>query len=72
MTLRPRSIAVKSLIVLSLTFLAACSTPAVRCDQHLRPINVPQRTVSGQGSRGKNANASSQSIGVTRASGASP
>ena len=28
------------------TLLSGCSSYSVRCNKHLRPINLPQRTVS--------------------------
>jgi hypothetical protein len=31
------------IMICLLLFLSACSTPAVRCDKHLEPINAPDR-----------------------------
>ena len=35
------------LLILCLLFLNGCSSPAVRCDAHLRPINAPAMKVQG-------------------------
>jgi hypothetical protein len=34
-----------------LLFLGACSTPAVRCDKHLEPINVPAAKIAADANR---------------------
>jgi hypothetical protein len=36
----------RSLFVVCVCLLTACSTQAVRCDRHLSPINVPQRPIA--------------------------
>jgi hypothetical protein len=34
-------------LILCLLILNGCSSPAVRCDAHLRPINAPAAKASG-------------------------
>jgi hypothetical protein len=36
----------RSVLVLCVSLLTACSTQAVRCERHLTPINVPRRPVA--------------------------
>jgi hypothetical protein len=34
-----------------LLFLSACSTPAVRCDKHIEPINAPAAKMAADANR---------------------
>lgn len=36
-----------------LVLLSACSSYSIHCNKHLRPINVPERSVSGGTAQGK-------------------
>jgi hypothetical protein len=41
------------LILFCALALGACSTPIVRCDKHLQPINAPAAKIAGAESGGR-------------------
>ena len=54
----------RSLAVLSACLLTACSTQAVRCERHLTPINVLERSIADR-APSHSKEASAQVLGAT-------
>jgi hypothetical protein len=54
----------RSVLVLCVCLLTACSTPAVKCERHLTPINVPERSIADALALAGKANDASSPIGT--------